>query len=276
MRADPGVSPKSSAVTTAETSAAFYLPLGAGRFTATASTVGPWFPDAQHVGPPSALLTRAMELRAPRDGMQLARITVEVLGPVPVGEVQVSAEVERPGRTIEMLGAQMSAGGRNVLRARAWRMAVGSTTDAAGGAAEALPAPPGPTRWLRPDGWVAGYLDAVEWRWLDGGFEIPGDGRVWARPRIPLVEGEEPSALQRTVTVSDSANGVGARLDVERWLFLNTELTVHLHRAPVGEWVGVDAHTVIGPSGLGTVSANLYDQDGHTGRVTQQLTVRPR
>ena len=259
-----------------EQPSAFYLPLGDGRFTATPSTVGPWFPDAQHVGPPSALLTRTIELCAPREGMQLARITVEVLGPVPLGEVQVSAEVERPGRTIEMLGAQLSAGGRTVLRARAWRMATGSTEEAAGGGAEALPELPGPSLWRRPDGWVAGYLDAVEWRWLIGGFEVPGDGQVWARPRIPLVEGEQPSALQRLVTVSDSANGVGARLDVERWLFLNTELTVHVHRAPVGEWVGVDAHTVIGASGLGTVSANLYDLDGHTGRATQQLTVRPR
>jgi hypothetical protein len=208
--------------------------------------------------------------------MQLARITVEVLGPVPLGEVEVDAEVERAGRTIEMLGARMSAGGRTVLRARAWRMATGETADAAVGAAEALPGLPGPSRWRRPDGWVAGYLDSVEWRWLNGGFEVPGDGQVWGRPRIPLVEGEQPSALQRLVTVSDSANGVGARLDVERWLFLNTELTVHVHRAPAGEWIGVDAHTVIGPSGLGTVSANLYDLDGHTGRVTQQLTVRPR
>ncbi|HTK66988.1 MAG TPA: thioesterase family protein [Pseudonocardia sp.] len=255
---------------------AFYLPLGGGRFTATPSTAGPWFSDAQHMGPPSALLTRAMELCAPREGMQLARITVEVLGPVPLGEMEVSAEVERPGRTIEMLGAHMSAGGRTVLRARAWRMATGATAEAAGGEAEALPGLPGPSVWHRPDGWVAGYLDAMEWRWLHGGFELPGHGRVWARPRIPLVEGEQPSALQRLVTVSDSANGVGARLDVERWLFLNTELTVHVHRAPVGEWIGVDARTVIGPSGLGTVSAQLHDLDGHTGRATQALTVRPR
>jgi hypothetical protein len=255
---------------------AFYLPLGGGRFTATQATVGPWFPDAQHVGPPSALLTRAIEDCAPREGMQTARITVEVLGPVPLGEVQVDAEVERPGRTIEMLGARMSAGGRTVLRARAWRLAVGSTAEAAGGEAEALPGLPGPECWRRPDGWVAGYLDAVEWRWLHGGFGVLGGGQVWARPRIPLVDGEKLSALQRMLTVSDSANGVGARLDIERWLFLNTELTVHVHRPPAGEWVGVDAHTVIGPSGMGTVSANLYDLDGHTGRATQQLTVRPR
>lgn len=255
---------------------AFYLPLGEGRFTATEATAGPWFSDAQHAGPPSALLTRAMELCAPREGMQLARITVEILGPLPLGEMEVSAEIERAGRTIEMLGARMSAGGRTVLRARGWRMATESTGEAAGGAAKDLPALPAPYEWRRPDGWVAGYLDAVEWRWVNGGFEVPGDGQVWARPRIPLVDGEQPSGLQRLVTVSDAANGVGARLDVGRWLFLNTELTVHVHRAPAGGWVGVDAHTVIGPSGLGTVSANLYDLDGHTGRSTQQLTVRPR
>ncbi|MGQ0479555.1 MAG: thioesterase family protein [Pseudonocardia sp.] len=254
----------------------FHRPLGDGRFLATGSCVGPWFDDAQHVGPPSALLVRALEQCAPRPEMQLSRIALEVLGPVPPGEVQVSAGVERPGRGIELLGAELTAGGRPVVRARAWRLAAGETGDAAGGAAASLPALPPPVPWRRPDGWVAGYLDAVEWRWLHGGFEMAGDGQVWARPRVAIVEGEEPSPLQRVAAIADSANGVGARLDITRWLYLNTEITLHLHRMPVGEWVGVDAHTVIGPTGLGTVSATLHDLHGHIGRCAQQLTVRPR
>ncbi len=93
---------------------------------------------------------------------------------------------------------------------------------------------------------------------------------------MPLVEGEEPSPLQRLAVVADSANGVGAPLDLREWLFVNTELTIHVHRAPVGEWMGVDAQTVVGPDGLGTVSGLLFDRRGHTGRSTQALVVRPR
>ena len=255
---------------------AFYLPLGDGRYSATTACVGPWFADAQHMGPPSALLVRELEHCAPQPDLQLARITVEVLGPVPVGEVTVTTSVLRPGRKIELVGAEMSVAGRPVVRAQAWRLAAAPTGEVAGGVAETLPAPPPDGHWERAPGWLPGYLDHVEWRFLKGGFEVPGDGQVWARPRLPVVDGEPPSGAQLVAAVADAANGVGSRIDMTRWLFLNTEISIHLHRTPIGEWVGVDAHAVIGPTGLGTVSAELFDSDGQVGRCAQALTVRPR
>lgn len=269
----------------------FYLPLGPGRpdtgetaaegFEATFSTTGPWFADAQHMGPPSGLLVRALERVTPsREGAppaMIARVTVEVLGAVPAGPVEVRAGVERAGRTIEMLQATMSAGGRDVLRARAWRLARGDTVDRATGTAPALPGPETATvRTDRPEGWLPGFMDAIEWAWLDGWLAEPGPGRAWIRQRVPLVDGERPSPLQRLVLAADSANGLAAPLDVREWLFVNTELTVHLHRDPVGESFGLDAATVVGPHGVGTVSATLFDSDGHVGRITQALTIRPR
>ena len=128
----------------------------------------------------------------------------------------------------------------------------------------------------RPEGWLPGFLDAVEWAWLQGWLAEPGPGRAWIRPRVPIVEGETASPLQRMMIAADSANGLAAPLDVREWLFVNTELTVHLHRDPVGEWTGVDAATVVGPSGVGTVSATLFDDDGQVGRIAQTLTVRER
>ena len=59
--------------------------------------------------------------------------------------------------------------------------------------------------------------------------------------QTPLVEGEEPSPRQRVMVVADSANGVSNVLDWGRYLFVNTELTVHFLREPVGEWVLLDA-----------------------------------
>ncbi len=253
----------------------FYVPLdgpGGTRFHATKSTTGPWFADAQHVGPPSALLARALERLSDGPGRQLARVTVEVYGPVPAGEVQVAAAVERPGRAIELAAAEMRAGGRTVLKARAWRVAVDDTAAVSTGAAEPLPSPEEgvpQTRW--GDEWLPGFIDAVEWRWL------PGTPRTaWLRQRVPLVAGEEPTPVQRLMVAADCANGIGAELDLREWLFVNTELTVHLHRAPLGEWTGVSATTVVGPTGAGTVSALLHDEHGHTGRSAQALIVRPR
>lgn len=263
----------------------FYRPLdgstttkGNGeRFHATFSTTGPWFADAQHGGPPAGLLIRAFERCEPRPGMQLSRVTVEVLGKIPAGDIEVHAAVERPGRSIEMLGAELVAGGRAVLRARAWRLAEGDTAEVESGAAAPLPPPDG--AHLRPDraeGWLPGYIDAVEWRWVSGGWDVAGPGELWGRPRVPLVEGEEASPLQRMAVVGDSANGIGSPLDLRSWLYVNTELTLHLHRAPVGEWTGVRASSVIGPSGLGTATGLLFDERGQVGRTTQGLTVRPR
>jgi hypothetical protein len=260
----------------------FYLPLdgadGAG-FHATASTTGPWFADAQHVGPPSALLARAMERLSDGPAGQLVRITVEVLGPVPAGEVRVSAAVERPGRSIELVAAEMSAGGRTVLRARGWRLAAGDTTAVAAGEADPLPTPAeGTLQTAWSEGWLPGFIDAVEWRWVAGGplRTGPGPGTAWLRQRVPLVAGEKPTPVQRLMVAADCANGVGAPLDLRTWLFVNTELTVHLHRPPVGEWIAVSATTVVGPTGAGTVSALLHDEHGHTGRSAQALIVRPR
>ena len=270
----------------------FYLPRGertdpdggtVADVEATPSTTGPWFAEAQHMGPPSALLVRAME-RLPESrpggaeaGWRLARATVEVLGVVPAGPLTVTARVERPGRTIEMLSATMRAGDRDVLRARAWRLAASDTAAVAHGEVNPIPGLDAATvREERPAGWLPGFMDAMEWAWIEGWLAEPGPGRGWIRMRVPLVEGEEPSALQRLMVAADCANGLAAPLDVQEWLFVNTELTVHLHRAPTGEWIGVDAATVIGPDGLGTCTATLFDADGHTGRISQALTVRAR
>lgn len=252
-------------------------------FTATPSTTGPWFADAQHLGPPSALLVRAME-RLPESrpggadaGWRVARVSVEVLGAVPDGPVTVAAGVERPGRTIELLWAAMRANGRDVLRARAWRLAAGDTAEVVTGELDPLPGPERATvRTGRPDGWLPGFLDAMEWAWLDGALDTPGPGRAWIRMRTALVDGEEPTPLQRLMVAADCANGLAAALDVRRWLFVNTDLTVHLHRAPAGEWIGVDAATTIGPDGLGACAGVLYDTAGHAGRSAQALTVRSR
>ncbi|MFD1520712.1 thioesterase family protein [Pseudonocardia yunnanensis] len=258
----------------------FYLPLDGAdgeRFHATPSTTGPWFADAQHVGPPSALLVRALERCPSTADMQLSRITVEVLGPVPAGEVRVCADIERPGRTVELLAAEMHAGGRTVLRARAWRLALGDTSAVAVGEAHPLPPPEqGTPRQELPPGWLPGFMNCVEWRWLRGWFGEPGPGTTWGRLRVPLVEGEAPSPLQRLAVLADTANGAASPLDLTSWLFVNTELTMHLHRPPVGEWMAVAAETVLGPTGMGTVSGVLFDERGHTGRSAQSVVLRPR
>jgi hypothetical protein len=255
---------------------AFYQPVGANRYRATAHTSGPWSAESQHVGPPSALLVSALERCEPREDATLARVTLEVLGPVPVAELEVTARVARAGRSVELLTAELWDEGRAVLRGSAWRIARTDTSEVAGGASDALAPPEEGEPMTIPAGWGSGYLQAVEWRSLRGGMFRGGPAVVWARPLVDVVDGEPTTDLQRLFTVADSASGISARLDIRQWLFINTELSVHLHRQPTGEWVGMDAATTIGPDGVGMAASTLHDRTGPVGRSAQALLVRPR
>ncbi len=254
---------------------AFFEPLGDGRFGSTEHTAGPWSAESQHLGPPSALLAREFELLPAEVPTLISRVTIEILGPVRVADLEVSASVERPGRSVELLAGEIRADGRTVVRARAWRMVRSDTSSQASVAAQ--PARPSEGRPVgRPDDWGPGYLDAMEWRAVHGSFGDPGPATLWARQRVELVAGEEPTGLQRLLTVADSGNGVSNRLSPREWWFINTELTVHIFREPGGEWILLDAATSIGPHGVGTALSTLYDERGAVGSGAQALLVRPR
>jgi hypothetical protein len=254
---------------------AFFEDLGGGRFRATTHTVGPWDPRFQHGGPPSALLGRAMENCEPRDDMMIARFSCEILGVIPVDELQVVARMVRPGRSVQLLEAVAHAGGRDVALARAWRVL---RTDSQPVPASPAPPPPIPSQPVPgpPPGWVDGYLSAIEWRMVHGEFGSPGPATVWARLRYPLVPDEQASPLQRVLTVADSGNGLSNQLDITRWQFINPELTVHLHREPIGEWICVDASTTISTGGAGLATTALSDREGPIGVGAQSLLISHR
>jgi len=253
--------------------AAFY---GAhdGRFMPSELTRGPWDPDAQHAGPPAALLGRAIERCEPREGMLVGRITLEILRPVPLAPLEVSARVARPGRSVEFLEAALSGPGGEVMRAAAWRV---QASEVELEAVEAN-APDGPSagevRDFFPTGEQVGYHTAMESRFVRGAFLEPGPATVWMRARVPLVEGKELSPLERVLIAADSGNGVSAALDYRTYMFINTDLSVHLLRMPAGEWVCLDASTYV--AGIGLTDTVLWDERGRIGRAAQTLLVRGR
>ena len=252
----------------------FFTPLGDNRWQATAHTTGPWDGAFQHGGPPSALLGREVERRSGRDDLVTGRVTVEILGAVPVGELVLRSQVTRPGRSVELVQAVLSANGRDVARAEAWRvLRTSAQVVSRARTAPALPAGGVPV----PLGdWIDGYLSAVEWRFVTGTFGEPGPSTAWARLRYPLVPDEEPTPLVRVLAVADSGNGVSSELPIKQWHFINPELTVHLHREAVGEWVCLDAQTAISPGGAGLATSSLSDVHGPLGVGAQSLFVAPR
>jgi hypothetical protein len=252
----------------------FFEPLGEGRFRATESTAGPWTPEHQHAGPPAALLGRALERCSPREDMVLARCTFEILGPVPVAEVQVQTRVLRPGRSVELLEAELSAGGRAAMTVRGWRvLAAGAPAAGADPAPPPIPADAAPVPFGL-DGF--GYGRAVEMRFAAGDWMDRGPATAWTRLRVPVVDGEEPTGLQRVLAVADSGNGISGVLPLEQWLFINPELTVHLRREARGEWICLDAETVIADGAAGLARSTLSDRDGVVAHGSQSLLVAPR
>lgn len=254
----------------------FFEPVGPAEFIATPATAGPWSAHSQHGGPPSALMARALEQHEPAAGRRLARVTVDILRPVPVGKVLVRTRTVRPGRRVALLEGVLEADGREVLHARGWQIAIPAEQgpDRAQNAVPPIPAQQITPRF--PGGHTGGYLAAVEWRFLTGGFDDYRPGSAWMRARIPLLPGEEPSPMSRALLLGDSGSGIGLALDPSKYLSINVDLTVVLPRDPAGEWLLLEAATVISGQGTGLTETSLSDTGGRCGTALQTLLVEPR
>jgi hypothetical protein len=258
---------------------AFYE-IDGDRYVATELTRGPWDPGAQHAGPPAALLAREIERLPDAGEFQVGRITCEILRSVPIAPVRVATRTLRPGRRVQLVEAELSdEAGEPLMRASAWRLRT-SPVEIPPEAMAADEPPPAPEQGAEveffPTGQELGYHSAMEVRFVKGGFIEAGPALVWLRMRQSLVAGEEPSPLQRVMVAADVGNGVSASLDYQRYLFINVDITVHLERLPVGEWVCVDAQTLPQPSGNGTAESVLSDQSGRIGRALQTLLIAQR
>src|SRR5215218_7525452 len=249
-------------------------------FAPTELTRGPWDPDAQHAGPPAALLGWAIEQLPEADEFQVGRVTFEILGPIPIAPVGLHMRVARPGRRVQMVEAELTdIDGEVLMLARGWRIRK-AKLDLPGEALIASQPPPPPEdgtdAGFFPTGQEHGYHSAMEIRFVAGGFLEAGPATARLRMRKPLVAGEEPTPLQRTLVAADVGNGISAALDFRRFLFINVDLTVHLERMPKGEWIGVDAATLPRPKGVGTAESTLFDGNGRVGRALQTLLISER
>ena len=263
---------------------AVFRALGDDRFLPTDLAIGPWDRGALHGGPPSALV--AGQLEAVIAGADLgaeflpARLSVELLRPVPVAPLRVTASIRRPGRRICLADATLATEDGTVVLAATLEGIRRQPFDP--GIPVDLPVPPGPATGAglasaTLDGPVAFHRSGVEHRLVSGTtFEAPGPATDWIRLRAPLVEGRETTPLERVVAAADFGNGVSRLFDMESVLFLNPDLAVHLYRLPIGEWVCLDSITRLGDEGVGLAESLLFDEHGPIGRATQLLLVEPR
>lgn len=252
------------------------------KFRATDLARGTWSAAIQHGGPVSGLLVRALERVSARDDTRLSRVVIDLLGAVPAeGDLWVRSQLDRGGKQIELVSAEMLALGpdgepRPVARASGWRLQH-QDTQAVAHAAAPLPSPRSEAhdRNLAAMKWDRNYVHSLEWLWLTEPL-TPGPGESWIRPLADLVTGESMTPLERLFAVADCANGIGSKLDISKWTFLNTDLAVHVFRVPAGDWIGVRAETSYGPDGIGTTVGTLFDDRGAVGAIQQSVLVRKR
>jgi hypothetical protein len=239
-------------------------------------TTGPWRPDAQHGGPPSALLGRATEAEL-RDDEMVARISVELVKPVPLEPVRVTAERLAVSRRVTHVDAHIRSGGTTVARSTSVVLRTGE-----------LPEPrwrpqPDPA-WsvappeaiVRPPGFGVAeattfHQDAVEHRVTSGGFGEAGPATSWVRMLYPVVEGEPTSPLCTVLAAADFGSGISSVFwQTDGTGLINADLTLALTRPPVGEWVRLQSQTTVGP-GIGLAVTQLGDHLGPIGVGTQSL-----
>ena len=238
----------------------------------TASTVGPWDPRLQHGSPLAALIATSVE----RDGspLRITQLTLDFLGPVGLDPLFVEPATVRPGKKITLSTVTVRTAERQVLRANVWRVLAGATPSANVSPSPDIPAEA--TTKLFPGVPRFGYGDSLEWRFVSGSFAELGAATVWSRLLVPIVDQEPPSQVARLLAMVDSANGISAELDVREYLFVPVSLTVSLARAPVGEWMGMAARTLVAGSGGGTTHATLFDSAGSLGEALQTLFIERR
>jgi len=273
------------------------------RFMPTEHARGPWDQQALHGGAPAALITAAFQGMQPGAELPIARLGFELLRPIPFAPLSLSTRIVRPGRRVQELAGELYSGEELICRASAMRVQevpqglprVAAPPHLGGPPAErtraaapqrepaacADPPMPGPRagrlfRFALDDSDHASFAaSAMEMRWLSDPGEL-GPGRVWMRLRHPLVPGQELTPMARLAATADFGNGVSAALAFEHYVFINADLTIHLHRPPRGEWIGLDARTLLAGGGTGLAESVLHDVHGAVGRAFQTLVVQAR
>ncbi len=239
-------------------------------------TRGPWQDDAQHGGPPSGLLGRAVEAALP-EGFAVGRITVNLLKPVPLTPLETTVSVTRLSRRLVRVQAELSSDAGRVADATALALSeqrglqpdwLPSESNRLVDEAAAIVAP----NWQADPEQLAYHRDSLELRVVEGAFGDAGPAVMWAKMRFPLVRGEVTSPLCRVLTVADLGSGIssayGAGADVG---MINADLSLAVTRPLTGDWVRLSSTTRVASHGIGLCVSHIADEFGHVGEVTQSL-----
>ncbi|WP_338822995.1 thioesterase family protein [Bradyrhizobium septentrionale] len=246
------------------------------RVVTSPDAAGPWVPRMQHGSAPAALVVWAAEAIPTPVPMRIARVTIDLMRPVPVAPLTVESEILRDGRKIQLCGVRLFADGVLVVSASVLKI----KHQAAELPPEIADLPvdlPGPDQCSAEPGDISSpFVRCISMRAARGRFGQIGPGAIWFRVDQPLIAGAAVSQAMRAVVASDFSNGTSPALDFNQWTFINADLTVSLAREPLGDWILLDGESWIGADGAGLAMSRLADQRGYFGRAVQSLVIERR
>jgi hypothetical protein len=265
------------------------------RFVPTEKARSPWSETQLHGGSAAGLLARAVERFNDDPALQVARLTVDLLKPVPNAPLQAHTSSVRRGNRIHVVEAVLTCEGELVTRATALLMRRLDQEVAVQPPPAVLTPPDGLESsnlggWMRPPGAPPsppllaqqGLHTTIEVRWLNRG-DHGGQNGAWVRLPVPFIEGEENTPLVRAAAVSDFTNALSNMAAPSRGSgragpvsFINADITLYLHRYPRGEWIALETGRSAQPSGIGVSTAAMHDVDGPIGTVVEAILANQR
>lgn len=249
-----------------------------GTYVANEHTASPWNSGYQHGGPAAALLARAAsKLSVPIKNPLINQVSVDLLAPLPLGAVAVSARIVQEGKLSSLVEAEMSSvvGEQTLMRMSAWITKRRESPLSHSHGAFRAP-PPAGSPMHTPSHWDCGYLDAIDWQSVSGGLDLPGPGTVWAEPKVPLVDDEPAYGVPLLLLVADAATGVSSFDDPQELMLINTDLTLHVLREPGVGPIWMSSESWIDHAGIGLTSSVLGDSAGSLAAAHQSVFVVDR
>ena len=262
------------------TATSYFTRIDDRTFAATRHVSGAWNVQEQHVAPSFGLLVHAIERdhanrrRAGSPEAQLlvlGRASFDIYGTFTLDPVEIDVRVLRPGRSIELVEAQLVQGGRTAVVVRAWLMQQFDTAAIAGSELPSMPSREGMGASRIHEEWPGDAVQSIE---VASSEQRRGRAHAWVRPAVTILD-EPVSATARAVGMLDFANGLTPREPIGAVAFPNLDLTVTFLREPSGEWQGYDTSVSFGAHGIGVTHTVLHDASGAFGVMTQCLTIRP-
>ena len=203
-------------------------------------------------------------------------MTFDLMRAIPMSLLEVTVEVVRDGRRVQVVVASLLDRGTEVARATALRMRV-AEIDLPPAPFDPWQPPPPPDEtppaewadWEHNTDLKRFHRHAVEVRTVNRSFRTPGRGLSWVKLLYPVVAGEQVTPTVRAAALADVANGNAKVLDPAEYLYVNPDVTLYLHRDPVGDWIGMDSVAFQHGTGIGVADTLLFDTNGPIGRVNQ-------